>query len=210
MFQSPFISMAYSIFLPDKMSVCGVQTFRGRSVFQPKSTLSIEVHRRLFAVLSSVPAGPTVVTGEIPIFFVTGAVAVPHHSLCLIDPCRPCHKVLHRRYRKRRLPGHHGVRRYPAVVGGVHHGEGGAAVVLLRVDVAVTTQGVEGQKRESKHGRARERVLKIVSVADGHAARTAVPAAAAGAAHHAPRRLRLLLLVVMVVVVLVWYRDAPC
>lgn len=30
--------MAYSIFLPDKMSVCGVQTFRGRSVFQPKST----------------------------------------------------------------------------------------------------------------------------------------------------------------------------
>lgn len=176
----------------------------------PAVTLSIEVHRRLFAVLSSVPAGPTVVTGEIPIFFVTGAVAVPHHSLCLIDPCRPCHKVLHRRYRKRRLPGHHGVRRYPAVVGGVHHGEGGAAVVLLRVDVAVTTQGVEGQKRESKHGRARERVLKIVSVADGHAARTAVPAAAAGAAHHAPRRLRLLLLVVMVVVVLVWYRDAPC
>lgn len=67
----------------------------------PAVTLSIEVHRRLFAVLSSVPAGPTVVTGEIPIFFVTGAVAVPHHSLCLIDPCRPCHKVLHRRYRKR-------------------------------------------------------------------------------------------------------------
>lgn len=100
------------------------------------------------------PTGPTVVTGEIPIFFVTRTVAVSHHSLCLINPCCPCHKVLHRRYRKRRLPRHHGVRSDAAVVGGVHHGEGGAAVVLLRVDVAVAAQGVEGQKWESKHGRS--------------------------------------------------------
>lgn len=117
----------------------------------PTVTLSIEIHWRLFAVLSSVPAGPTVVTGEIPIFFVARTIGVSHHSLCLINPRCPCHKVLHRRYRKRRLPRHHGVRSDAAVVGGVDHREGGAAVVLLRVDVAVTAQGVEGQKRESKH-----------------------------------------------------------
>lgn len=144
--------MAYSIFLPDdKISVCGVKTFRGRGVLQPKRTLSIEIHRRLFAVLSSVTTGPTVVTGEIPVFFVTRTIAVSHHSLCLVHPCCPCHKVLHWWYRKRRLPGHHGVWCYAAVVSGVDHRESRAAVVLLRVDVAVTTQRVEGQKRKSKH-----------------------------------------------------------
>lgn len=51
-------------------------------------------------------------------------------------------------------------------------------------------------------------MLKIISVADGHAAGAAVAAAAAGAAHHAAGRLRRLLLVVVVMVGLVGDGDA--
>lgn len=104
--------MAYSIFLPaDTRSVCGVEAFGGRSVFQPERTLSVEIHRRLFAVLSSVTTGPTVVTREIPVFFVTRAVAVAHHPLCLVHPRRPRQKVLHGRHGERGLAAHDRVRR---------------------------------------------------------------------------------------------------
>lgn len=150
--RSPWL---YSIVVPGGgISVCGVQTFGGRGVLQPERTLPIEIHGRLFAVLSSVPAGPAVVTGQVPVLFVTRPVAVAHHSLCLVHPGRARHKVLHGGHGEGGLSGHDGVGGQAAVVGRVHHGERGAAVVLLRVDVAVATQRVEGQERESKHGRS--------------------------------------------------------
>lgn len=61
-----------------KGSVRGVQTFCWRGVFQPKSSLPVEVHGRLLAVLCTVASGPTVVTGQIPTLFVTGAIAAAH------------------------------------------------------------------------------------------------------------------------------------
>lgn len=120
----------------------------------PAFTLPIEIHGRLFAVLSSVPAGPAVVAREVAVFFVTRPVAVAHHPLCLVHPSRARHEVLHGGHSEGGLSCHHRVGGQAAVVGRVHHGERGAAVVLLRVDVAVATQGVEGQERESKHGRS--------------------------------------------------------
>lgn len=41
-------------------------------------TLPVEVHGRLLAVLCTVASGPTVVTGQIPTLFVTGAIAAAH------------------------------------------------------------------------------------------------------------------------------------
>lgn len=43
-----------------------------------KMFLPVEVHGRLLAVLCTVASGPTVVTGQIPTLFVTGAIAAAH------------------------------------------------------------------------------------------------------------------------------------
>lgn len=161
-----------------KISICGVQTFCWRGIFQPKSTLPIEVHGRLLAVLSAVTGGPTVVTGEIPTLFVTGTVATAHQALGLVHTRRPGHEVLHGRDGERGLAAQHGLGRHAAAVGRVHNWEG-AAAVLLGAHVAAAAHGAEGQEGEGEDGRPRERVLEIVGVADGQAARAAAPAAAA-------------------------------
>lgn len=87
-----------------KGSVRGVQTFCWRGVFQPKSSLPVEVHGRLLAVLCTVASGPTVVTGQIPTLFVTGAIAAAHQALGLVHPRCPRHEVLHGWHCKRGLP----------------------------------------------------------------------------------------------------------
>jgi hypothetical protein len=67
-------------------------------------TLPVEVHGRLLAVLGSVASGPTVVTGQIPTLFVTGAIGAAHQALGLVHPRRPSHEVLHGWHCKRGLP----------------------------------------------------------------------------------------------------------
>lgn len=152
-----------------KISICGVQTFCWRGVFQPKSTWPVEVHGRLFAVLGAVTSGPAVVTRQVPTLFVTGTIATAHQSLGLVHPCCPRHEVLHGWHGKRGLPAQDRVWGPAAAVGGVYDREGGAAAVLLGADVAAVAHGTEGQEREGEHGRTGERVLEVVGVADSQA-----------------------------------------
>lgn len=69
-----------------------------------KMFLPVEVHGRLLAVLCTVASGPTVVTGQIPTLFVTGAIAAAHQALGLVHPRCPRHEVLHGWHCKRGLP----------------------------------------------------------------------------------------------------------
>lgn len=69
-----------------------------------KMFLPVEVHGRLLAVLGTVASGPTVVTGQIPTLFVTGAIAAAHQALGLVHPRCPSHEVLHGWHCKRGLP----------------------------------------------------------------------------------------------------------
>lgn len=136
-----------------KISICGIQTFCWRGVFQPKSTLPVEVHGRLLAVLSPVASGPTVVTREVPTLFVTGAIATAQQPLGLIDASRARHEVLHRGDSERGLPTQHGVCGQAATVRGVDYREGGAPTILLGAHIATAAHGAEGQEGERKHGR---------------------------------------------------------
>lgn len=131
-----------------KISICGVQTFCWRGIFQPKSTLPIEVHGRLLAVLSAVTGGPTVVTREVPALFVTGTIATAHQALGLVDARRP-HEVLHRRDGEGGLAAQHGLGAHTTAVGRVHDREG-AAAILLGTHVAAAAHGAEGQEREGE------------------------------------------------------------
>lgn len=126
-----------------KVSVCGIQTFCWRGIFQLKITLPVEVHGRMLAVLSMVPCGPTVITGQIPTLFVIGTVAASQQSLGMMDPRCPSHEVLHWWHSNRGLPGQDVVPSH-AAVGGVHDGEGGA--------IAAAAHGAEGQEQEGEHG----------------------------------------------------------
>lgn len=87
-----------------KGSVRGVQTFCWRGIFQPKSSLPVEVHGRLLAILSAVASSSTVVTGQIATLFVTGAIGAAHQALGLVHPCCPSHEVLHGWHRESGLP----------------------------------------------------------------------------------------------------------
>lgn len=198
------------------MSVCGVQTFCWRGIFQPKSTLPIEVHGRLLAILSAVPGGPTVVTRQIATLLVAGAIAAAHQSWGLVHTRRTCHEALHGWHGERRLAAQHGLGRHAATVGRMHHGEG-ATTILLGTHVAAATHGAKGQEGEGEHRRPRERVLEVVGIADGQATRATAAAASTGRAHDAARRWgrcgllgrRWLLMVVVVVVVLGGGRNVP-
>lgn len=200
-----------------KISVCGVQTLCWRGIFQPKSTLPIEVHGRLLAVLSAVTGGPTVVTREIAALFVTGTIAAAHQALGLVHASRPCHEALHGRDGERGLTAQHGLGGHAATIGRVHNRKG-AAAILLGAHVAAAAHWAEGQEGEGEDGRPRERVLEVVGVADGQAARAAAAAASARRTHDTARRRagrgllgrgRLLLVVVVVVVVLSRGRNVP-
>lgn len=131
-----------------KISICGVQTFCWRGIFQPKSTLPIEVHGRLLAVLSAVTGGPTVVAREAPALFVTGTIATAHQALGLVDARCP-HEVLHRRDSEGRLATQHRLGTHATAVGRVHDWEG-AAAILLGTHVAAATHGAEGQEWEGE------------------------------------------------------------
>lgn len=180
---SPWLSNVLS---PEKTSISGVQALCWGRIFQPKSTLPIEIHGRLLAVLGKVTRGPAVVARQVPTLLVTGAIAATHQFLRLVHACRPRHEVLHGRHSKCGLATQDGLHGDTAAVGCVHHREGGATAILLCANVTIAAHGAEGQEGEGKHRQPGERVLEVV-VADSEATGATAAAAATGCAHDAAR-----------------------